>query len=160
MLYIFPFFLPFHLTAFLCSQTLSFSWSHFLVFFPLRPVSPFSHSHSGVSKVMAPNSSTLAWQIPWAEEPGRLQSVGSQRVGHNWATSLSLFTLCIGEGNGNPLQCSCLENPRDGGAGWAAVYGVAQSRTRLRRLSSISILLLGLLLLSYLFLHSLYLLKT
>ena len=46
--------------------------------------------------------------------------------------------LCIGEGNGNPLQCSCLENPRDGGAWWAAVYGVAQSRTQLKRLSSSS----------------------
>ena len=46
------------------------------------------------------------------------------------------FSLsCIGEGNGNPLQCSCLENPRHGGAWWAAVYGVAQSRTRLKRLS-------------------------
>ena len=46
------------------------------------------------------------------------------------------FSLsCIGEGNGNLLQCSCLENPRDGGAGWAAIYGVAQSRTRLRQLS-------------------------
>ena len=45
---------------------------------------------------------------------------------------------CIGERNGNPLQCSCLENPRDGGAWWAAVYGVAQSRTRLKRLSSSS----------------------
>ena len=49
------------------------------------------------------------------------------------------FSLsCIGEGNGNPLQCSCLENPRDGGAWWAAVYGVAQSRTWLKRLSSSS----------------------
>ena len=49
------------------------------------------------------------------------------------------FSLsCIGEGNGNPLQCSCLENPRDGGAWWAAVYGVAQSWTRLKRLSSSS----------------------
>ena len=46
--------------------------------------------------------------------------------------------LCIGEGNGNPLQCSCLENPRDGGAWWAAVYGVAQSQTRLKRLSNSS----------------------
>ena len=45
---------------------------------------------------------------------------------------------CIGEGNGNPLQCSCMENPRDGGAWWAAVYGVAQSQTRLKRLSSSS----------------------
>ena len=83
---------------------------------------------------MAPHSSTLAWKIPWMEEPGGLQSMGSLRVGHDWATSLS----CIGEGNGNPLQCSCLENPRDGGAWWAAVYGVAQSWTRLRRLSSSS----------------------
>ena len=50
------------------------------------------------------------------------------------------FSLsCIGEGNGNPLQCSCLENPRDGGAWWAAIYGVTQSRTRLKRLSSSSI---------------------
>ena len=49
------------------------------------------------------------------------------------------FSLsCIGEGNGNPLQCSCLENPRDGGAWWAAVYGVAQSRAWLKRLSSSS----------------------
>ena len=54
-------------------------------------------------------------------------------------TSLSLSLSCIGEGNGNPLQCSCLENPREGGAWWAAVYGVAQSRTRLKRLSSSSI---------------------
>ena len=49
------------------------------------------------------------------------------------------FSLsCLGEGNGNPLQCSCLENPRDSGAWWAAVYGVAQSRTRLKQLSSSS----------------------
>ena len=53
------------------------------------------------------------------------------------------FSLsCIGERNGNPLQCSCLENPRDGRAWWAAVYGVAQSRTPLKRLSSISSTLL------------------
>ena len=85
-------------------------------------------------KAMAPHSSTLAWKIPWTEESGGLQSMGSQRVGHDWATSLS----CIGEENGNPLQCSCLENPRDVGAWWAAVYVVAQSRTRLKRLSSSS----------------------
>ena len=51
-------------------------------------------------------------------------------------TSLSFSLSCIGEGNGNPLQRSCLENPRDGGAWWAAVYGVAKSRTRLKGLSS------------------------
>ena len=83
---------------------------------------------------MAPHSSTLAWKIPWMEEPGALQSMGSQRVGHDWVISLS----CIGEGNGDPLQCSCLENPRDGGTSWAAIYGVTQSRTRLKQLSSSS----------------------
>ena len=59
-----------------------------------------------------------------------------------WNTTERLhfhFSLsCTGGGNGNPLQCSCLENPRDWGAWWAAVYGVAQSRTRLKRLSSSS----------------------
>ena len=52
--------------------------------------------------------------------------------------------LCIGEGNGNPLQCSCLENPRNGGAWWAVVSGVAQNQTRLKRLSSSSYSELGL----------------
>ena len=79
---------------------------------------------------------TLAWKIPWTEEPRRLQSLGLLWVGHDWAASLSLLTFIIGEGNGNPLQCSCLENPRDGGAWWAVVYGVTQSRTWLKRLSS------------------------
>ena len=55
---------------------------------------------------------------------------------HIYITHFSLS--CSGEGNGNPLQCSCLENPRDRGAWWAAVYGVAQSRTQLKRLSSSS----------------------
>ena len=112
-----------------------------------------------MEKAMAPHSSTLAWKIPWMEEPGRLQSMGSLRVGHDWATSLSLSTFmhwrrkwqptpvflpgksqgcgslvgcclwgctesdttewlhfhfllsCTGEGNGNPLQCSWLEEP-------------------------------------------------
>ena len=88
-----------------------------------------------LEKATAPHSSTLAWRIPGMEEPGRLQSMGSLRVRHDWATLLSLFTF-IGEGNGNPLQCSCLENPRDGGAWWAAVYGVTQSWTRLKWCSS------------------------
>ena len=83
---------------------------------------------------MEPHSSTLAWKVLWTEEPGGPQSMGPLQVRHNWATSLSLS--CIGEGNGNPLQCSCLENLRDGGAWWPAIYGVAQSRTRLKWLSS------------------------
>ena len=66
---------------------------------------------------------------PW----GRYESDTTRRLQFHFSLS------CIGEGNANPLQCSCLENPRDGGAWWAAVYGVAQSRTRLKRLSSSSV---------------------
>ena len=87
-----------------------------------------------IRRNLATHSSTLAWKIPWTEEPGRLQFMGSLGVGHDWATSHS----CIGQGNGNPLQYSCLENPRDSGAWWAAIYGVAQSRTQLKQLSSSS----------------------
>ena len=65
---------------------------------------------------------------PW----GRWGSDTTDRLHFHFSLS------CIGEGNGNPLQCSCLENPRDGGAWWAAVYGVAQSRTQLKQLSSSS----------------------
>ena len=210
---------------------------------------------------MAPHSSTLAWKIPWMEEPGGLQSMGSLGIRHDWATSLSLFTFkhwkrkwqptpvflpgesqgrgsllgcrlwgrtewdtigsdlaaaaaywiqrrrqwqptpvllpgkshgrrslvgyspwgrqesdtterlhfhfslsSIGKGNGNPLQSSCLENPRDGGAWWAAVYGVAQSRTLLKRLSSSSSslpieLVIGLSILSCVYLQGLFNLK-
>ena len=89
-----------------------------------------------LEKEMATHASILAWKIPWTEEPGRLQSMGSQRVRHDWTTSLSFFLSCIGEGNGNPFQCSCLENTRNGGAWWATIYRVAQSRTWLKRLSS------------------------
>ena len=80
---------------------------------------------------MASHASTLAWKIPWTEKPGRLQSLGSLR---DMTERLDFhFSLsCIGEGNGNLLQCSCLVNPRDGGAWWAAVYGIAQSWTRLK----------------------------
>ena len=86
-------------------------------------------------KAMAPHSSTLAWKIPCMEEPGRLQSMGSLRVDTTERLHFHFSLSCIGEGNGNPLQCSCLENPRDKGAWWAAIYGVTQSRTRLKRLS-------------------------
>ena len=159
----------------LCSRGFLSVTSHYLIL--LRVSS---------EKAMATHSSTLAWRIPWMEEPGRLQSMGSLRVWDDWATYLSLFTFthwrrkwqptpvflpgesqgrrslvgcspwgheesdltewlhfhfslsCIGDGNGNPFQCSCLGNPRDGGACWAAVYGVAQSWTRLKWLSSSS----------------------
>ena len=87
---------------------------------------------------MAPHSSTLAWKIPWMEEPGRLQSMGSLESDMTERLHFHFSLSCIGEGNGNPLQCSCLENPRDGGACWAAIYGVSQSQTRLKRLSGSS----------------------
>jgi hypothetical protein len=74
-----------------------------------------------MEKALVPHSSTLVCKIPWTEEPRGLQSMGSLRVGQDWATSFSLS--CIGEGNGNPPQCSLLENPRDEGAWWAAIYG-------------------------------------
>ena len=79
-----------------------------------------------LEKALATHSSTLAWKIPWTEEPGRLQSMGWHRVG----TQLSDFTFMHWRRKWQPTpQCSCLENPRDGGAWWAAVYGVTQSRT-------------------------------
>ena len=87
---------------------------------------------------MATHSSTLAWKIPWTEEPGRLQSLGSLELDMTERLHFHFSLSCIGEGNGNPLQCSYLENPRDGEAWWAAIYGVAQSLTRLKRLSSSS----------------------
>ena len=80
---------------------------------------------------MAPQPSTLAWKIPGTEEPGRLQSMRSLRSDTTEQLHFHFSLSCTGEGNGNPLQCSCLENPRDSGAWWAAVYGVAQSWTRL-----------------------------
>ena len=87
---------------------------------------------------MATHSSTLAWRIPWTEEPGRLQFMGLLESDTTERLHFHFSLSCIGEGNGNPLQCSCLESPRDWGAWWAAVYGVAQSLTRLKRLSSSS----------------------
>ena len=72
--------------------------------------------------------SSLVGCSPW----GRQESDTTERLRFHFSLS------CIGEGNGNPLQCSCLENPRDSGAWWAAIYGVTQGRTRLKRLSSSS----------------------
>ena len=91
-----------------------------------------------MNKAMAPHSSTFAWKIPWTEEPGRLQSVGSLESDTTERLHFNFSLSCIGEGNANPLQCSCLENPMDGEAWWAAVYGVTKSWTQLKRLSSSS----------------------
>ena len=85
---------------------------------------------------MASHSSTFAWKIPWTEKPGRLQSMVSLESATTERLYFHFSLSCIGEGNDNPLQCSCPENPRDGEAWWAAVYGVAQSRTQLKWLSN------------------------
>ena len=77
---------------------------------------------------MAPHSSTLAWKIPWMEESGRLRSMGSLRVGHDWSISLSFSLSCIEEGNSNPLQSSCLKNPRDGELGGLPSMGSPRVR--------------------------------
>ena len=84
-------------------------------------------------KAMETHSNILAWRSlvgcsPWGHE----ESDKTERLHFHFSL------LCIGEGNGNPLQCSCLENPRDAGAWRAAVYGIAQSRTRLKQRSSSS----------------------
>ena len=78
---------------------------------------------------MATHSSVLAWRIPGTGEPGGQQSMWSIESDTTERLHFLFSLSCIGEGNGNPLQCSCLENPRDGGAWWAAVYGVAESDT-------------------------------
>ena len=87
---------------------------------------------------MAPHSSTLAWKIPWTEEPGRLQSMGSLRVRYDWTTSLSLFTFLHWRRKWQPTPAFLPGESQGLGSLVAAVYGVAQSRTGLKRLSSSS----------------------
>ena len=96
------------------------------------PSSDNQRRHWHPTPVLLPGKShgwrNLVGCSPW----GRTESDMTERLHFHFSLS------CLGEGNGNPLQCSCLENPRDRGAWWAAVYGVTQSRTRLKRLSSSS----------------------
>ena len=114
-----------------------------------KVVSIFSHQIITVSLLMI--FKHIYWRRQWHPTPvllpgkshGRRSLVGYSPWGREESDTTERlhfpFSLsCIGEGNGNPLHCSCLENPRDGGVWWVAVYGVAQSRTRLTRLSSSS----------------------
>ena len=80
-----------------------------------------------LEKAMAPHSSTFAWKIPWTEKPGRLQSMGSLESDTTERLHFHSSLSCIGEGNGNPLQCSRLENPRDRGA--CRLWGLTESDT-------------------------------
>ena len=82
--------------------------------------------------MLLPGKSHGQWSLVGCSPCGRTESDTTERLHVHFSLS------CIGEGNGNPLQCSCLENPRDSRAWWAAVNGVAQSRTQLKRLGSSS----------------------
>ena len=106
-------------------------WGTFRLF--IRGIMPFFPE-----KAMAPHSSTLAWKIPWTEEPGRLQSMGSLGVGHDWETSLSLFTFMHWRRKWQPTPVFLPGESKVQGAWWGAVYGVTQSRTWLKQLSSSS----------------------
>ena len=91
-----------------------------------------------LEKAMATHSSTLAWKIPWTKGPGRLQSMGSLGVGHDWATSPSLFTFMNWRRKWQPTLMFLPGESQGRGARWAAIYGVAQSRIWLKQLSSSS----------------------
>ena len=86
-------------------------------------------------KAMATHVSTLAWRIPWTEEPGRLPSLGWRRVRHNWVTSFSLFTCMHWRRKWQPTPVFLPGESQGWGAWWVAIYGVAQSQTWLKRLS-------------------------
>ena len=88
-----------------------------------------AHPHPTLEKEMATHSSTFAWKIPWTEEPGRLQSMGLIESDTTEQLHFHFSVSCIGEGNGNPLQCSCLENPRDGKPGGLPSMGRTESDT-------------------------------
>ena len=96
-----------------------------------------------LEKAMATYSSTLAWKTPWTEGPGRLQSMGSLGVGHDWATSLSLSAFMHWRRKWQPTPVFLPGESQGREAWWAAVSGVAQSRIRLKRLSSSSIFVIG-----------------
>ena len=111
----------------------SFLWcsAFFLSFFFFQP---------SFREAMATHSSTLAWKIPWTEKPGSLQSLGSLRVGHNWATSLSLFTFMHWRRKWQPTPVFLPGESQGWGTWWTAVYVVTESRTQLKQLSSSSLL--------------------
>ena len=132
--------------AFLCTGPMF--WEHSQISSPPSPASApslvswdyFIHDsyHVGLSFPYQPQLCGNRFHNTLFYVPLESQSMGSLRVGHNWATSLSLFTCMRWRRKWQLIQCSCLEDPKDGRAWWAAVYGVAQSRTWLKRLSSSS----------------------
>ena len=116
----------------LCVKILYHKWTEYQVNSYLAPLRNCQRRWWHPTPVLLPGKShgwrSLVGCSPW----GREESDTTERLHFHFSLS------CIGEGNGNPLQCSCLDNPRDRGAWWAAVHGVAQGQTRLKRLSSSS----------------------
>ena len=115
----------FHTAAYICQDSLNCTIKVHVVYG--MPNIPYWRRQWHPTPVLLPGKShgqrSLVGCSPWS----RQESDMTERLHFHFLLS------CIGEGNGNPLQCSCSENPRDGGAWWAAIYGVAQSRTRLKR---------------------------
>ena len=120
---------------------ISYKWNHithdlwvgiWLLFTYVFEVHPCCRRQRHPTPVLLPGKSHGWRSLVGCSPCGRWESGTTERLHFHFSLS------CIGEGNVNPLQCSCLENPRDRGTRWAAVYGVAQSRTRLTRLSSSS----------------------
>ena len=134
----------FQKTEQLDSKTLSHWQGGLGTFFPNSGLQYFCHSdNAGYYRSLRrrqwhPTPVPLAWKIPWTEEPVRLQSMGSLRVGHDWATSLSLFTFMHWRRKWQPTPVFLTGESQGQGSQGAAVYGVAQSRTQLKRLSSSS----------------------
>ena len=95
-------------------------------------------SNVTMEKATAPHSSTFAWKIPWTEEPVRLQSMGSLESDTTEWLRFHFLLSCIREGNGNPLQCSCLENPKDRGAWWD-IQSIRLQRVRQDWVTSLSL---------------------
>ena len=112
--------------VYVCARVCAQSLSRFRLFVTPWTVIP--------EKAMAPHSSTFAWKIPWTEKPGRLQSMGSLRVGHDWTTSL--FSFMNWRRKWQPTPVFLPGESQGWEAWWAAVYAVTQSQTRLKRLSS------------------------
>ena len=103
-----------------------------------NPSNNTANLRAKTEKAMAPHSSTLAWKIPWTAEPGRLQSMESLRVGHDWATSLSLFTFTHWRRKWQPTPVFLPGESQGRGSLVGFRLWVTQSRTRLKRLSSSS----------------------
>ena len=125
-------------SIYICNSPSIYTRTHIYIYITYIYICVYIYTYT--EKAMAPHSSTL---LP-GKSHGRRSLVGCSPWGRSESDRTEqlhfhFLLSCIGEGNGNPLQCSCLENPRDREAWWAAVYGVAQSRTRRKRLSSSSI---------------------